>query len=119
MQPRLDIDCQVSAQKMDLDILDQMSVLAPFGASNPEPRFLSRGLALSGTRIVGTDHLRATFALDGASITGIGFHMAERARGLSQGQTLDVVYSLQENTWGGFSRLEFVLQDLQVAGYDR
>ncbi len=119
MQPRLDIDCQVSAQKMDLDILDQMSVLAPFGASNPEPRFLSRGLALSGTRIVGTDHLRTTFALDGASITGIGFHMAERARGLSQGQTLDVVYSLQENTWGGFSRLEFVLQDLQVADYDR
>ena len=119
LRPRLDIDCQVSAQKMDLDTLDRINTLAPFGKSNPEPRFLSRGLMLSGTRIVGADHLRATFALGGASVTGIGFHMADRARGLSQGQTLDVVYSLQENTWGGYSRLEFVLQDLQAAGLDR
>lgn len=117
LRPRLDIDCQVSAQMMDLDTLDQINALAPFGKSNPEPRFLSRGLQVSGTRVVGTNHLRTTFALGGASVTGIGFHMADRARGLSQGQTLDVVYSLQENTWGGYSRLEFVLQDLQAAGF--
>ncbi|MCY4436363.1 MAG: single-stranded-DNA-specific exonuclease RecJ [Chloroflexi bacterium] len=119
LQPRLDIDCQVAAHKMDLNLLDEINVLSPFGASNPEPRFLSRSLALSGTRVVGTNHLRTTFALNGTSITGIGFHMADRARGLSQGQTLDVVYSLQENTWGGFSRLEFVLQDLQAANADQ
>lgn len=118
LQPRLEIDCPVTAEEMDLDILDQINVLAPFGASNPEPRFLSRSLTLGGVRTVGTNHLRTTFALNGSSITGIGFHMADRAQGLSQGQTLDVVYSLQENTWGGFSRLEFVLQDLQAAGSD-
>lgn len=119
LQPRLEIDCPVAAEEMDLGILDQINVLAPFGASNPEPRFLSRGLNLGGVRTVGTNHLKTTFALNGTSITGIGFHMADRARSLSQGQTLDVVYSLQENTWGGFSRLEFVLQDLQLANPDR
>ena len=118
LQPRLEIDCPVTAAEMSLDILDQINVLAPFGASNPEPRFLSRGLTLGGLRTVGTNHLKTTFALDGTSITGIGFHMADRAQGLSQGQTLDVVYSLQENTWGGFSRLEFVLQDLRAADSD-
>jgi single-stranded-DNA-specific exonuclease len=118
LQPRLEIDCPVTAEEMDLDILDQINVLAPFGASNPEPRFLSRSLTLGGVRTVGTNHLRTTFALNGSSITGIGFHMADRAQGLSQGQALDVVYSLQENTWGGFSRLEFVLQDLRAAGSD-
>lgn len=115
LQPRLEIDCQVAAQKMDLDLLDRINVLAPFGASNPEPRFLSRGLNLGGMRTVGNGHLRTAFNVGGASVTGIGFHMADRARGLSQGQSLDVVYSLQENTWSGFSRLEFVLQDLQLA----
>ena len=119
LQPRLDIDCKVAAHKMDLNLLDEINVLSPFGASNPEPRFLSRSLALSGTRVVGGNHLRTTFALNGTSITGIGFHMADRAQGLSQGQTVDVVYSLQENTWGGFSRLEFVLQDLQAAEADQ
>ena len=119
MRPGLDIDCQVSAQKMDLDLLDQINVLAPFGASNPEPRFLSRGLKLGGMKTVGNGHLRTTLDVGGASATGIGFHMADRARGLGQGQTLDVVYSLQENTWGGYSRLEFVLQDLQLADPDR
>lgn len=119
MQPQLDIDCQVSAQKMDLDVLDRINVLAPFGASNPEPRFLSCGLTLGGMKTVGNGHLRTTLDVGGASVTGIGFHMADRARGLSLGQTLDVVYSLQENTWGGFSRLEFVLQDLQLANPDR
>lgn len=118
LQPRLEIDCPVAAEEMDLGILDQINVLAPFGASNPEPRFLSRGLTLGGMRTVGTNHLKTTFALNGTSITGIGFHMADRARSLSQGQALDVVYSLQENTWGGFSRLEFVLQDLRTAGSD-
>ena len=118
MRAQLDIDCQVSAQKMDLDVLDRVNVLAPFGASNPEPCFLSRGLTLDGMKMVGNGHLRTTLANGGTSVTGIGFHMADRAQGLSQGQTLDVVYSLQENTWGGFSRLEFVLQDLQAAGSD-
>ena len=119
MRPGLDIDCQVAAQKMNLDLLDQINVLAPFGASNPEPRFLSRGLKLGGMKTVGNGHLRTTLEVGGASVTGIGFHMADRARGLGQGQTLDVVYSLQENTWGGYSRLEFVLQDLQLADPDR
>ena len=119
LQPQLAIDCQVSAQRMSLDVLDEVNVLAPFGASNPEPRFLSRGLTLSGKRTVGANHLRATFDLGGASVTGIGFRMADRGRALARGQALDVVYSLQENTWGGYSRLEFVLQDLQVAGFDR
>lgn len=119
MQPRLEIDCQVPAQEMDLELLDQINVLAPFGASNPEPRFLSRSLTLSSMKTVGNGHLRTTLEVGGASVTGIGFHMADRRRGLSQGQALDVVYSLQENTWGGFSRLEFVLQDLQVADSDR
>ena len=120
LQPRLAVDCQVSAQRMDLDVLEEINVLAPFGASNPEPRFLSRGLKVSNKRTVGANHLRATFKIrDGASVTGIGFNMADRARGLRQGHALDVVYSLQENTWGGFSRLEFVLQDLQTAGFDR
>ena len=118
LQPRLEIDCPVMAEEMSLGILDQINVLAPFGASNPEPRFLSRDLTLGGVRTVGTNHLKTTFALNGTSITGIGFHMADRARGLSQGHSIDVVYSLQENTWGGFSRLEFVLQDLRVAGSD-
>jgi len=118
LQPRLEIDCPVAAEEMSLGILDQINVLAPFGASNPEPRFLSRGLTLGGMRTVGTNHLKTTFALNGRSITGIGFHMADRASSLSQGQTLDVVYSLQENTWGGFSRLEFVLQDLRAADSD-
>ena len=73
LQPHLAIDCQVSAQRMGLDVLEDINVLAPFGASNPQPRFLSRGLKLSGTRTVGANHLRATFALDGGSVTGIGF----------------------------------------------
>jgi single-stranded-DNA-specific exonuclease len=119
MQPQLKIDCQVPAGRMDLDVLDEINVLAPFGASNPEPRFLSRGLRLNGTRKVGADHLRTTFDIGGGSINGIGFHMADRASNLRQGQAVDVVYSLQENTWGGFSRLEFRLQDVQIAGFDR
>ena len=118
-RPRLSIDCQVSAQKMDLGLLEEINVLAPFGASNPEPRFLSRGLTLSGARTVGTDHLKATFAVGGGSITGIGFHMADRTENLRQGQVVDVVYSMQENTWGGFARLEFHLQDMQLADHDR
>ncbi len=118
VQPRLQIDEEAPAQDMDLDLLATVGVLAPFGASNPEPSFVSRGLQVSGIRPVGTDHLRTTFAVGRRSITGIGFHMADRAPHLRVGQELDVVYSMQENTWGGFSRLEFRLQDMQMTGAD-
>lgn len=117
-QPRLAIDCPVDATMMNLGVLDKINVLAPFGASNPEPRFVSRGLTVSERRVVGADHLKTTFAVGGGSISGIGFHMADRAPHIRQGQAVDVVYSLQENTWGGFSRLEFRLQDVQMAGHD-
>ena len=44
LQPQLKIDARVSPRTMTLSLIQELSMLEPFGAGNPKPIFITNGL---------------------------------------------------------------------------
>jgi single-stranded-DNA-specific exonuclease len=88
----------------------------PFGAGNPTPVFVARGVTLAApARTVGQGHLKLELAQDGARLAAIGFRLAERCRDALASPALDVAFQLQEDEWNGRVRLQAKLLDLRPA----
>lgn len=122
----LDEDKLVKSLKVDLDlefsnITDELFVdinsLSPFGMGNPEPTFASYNVEVVNAFLVGKDkkHLKMYLRQgNGGVFEAIGFGMGEMCDRLSPNAPIDVVYTINENTWNGRSSLQLRLKDIKV-----
>src|SRR5205823_11854405 len=60
--PELRVDGMLSIAAAQGELIDHIARLAPFGAANPEPRFVFPGVRVLYAEAVGTSHLRCTLA---------------------------------------------------------
>ena len=47
LKPSLDIDLELEIEDIDVSLVEEISKLEPFGASNPSPTFAIRNLTLA------------------------------------------------------------------------
>lgn len=98
----------------------------PFGPSNPKPVFHAEDLAVAGQpRTVGSSgkHLkfrvRPREATDASSVDVIGFGMGDKLSILHESQRddrpLELLFSLEANTWNGRTSLQLKARDLRLA----
>jgi len=91
--------------------------LEPFGAGNPEPVFLARGLEVRGARPVGSRpplHLKLSLAEGERIWDAIWFRQAERLDSLRAGR-FDLLYTPGLNTWGGSTSLQLRVVDARLS----
>ncbi|HWQ60180.1 MAG TPA: single-stranded-DNA-specific exonuclease RecJ [Candidatus Fimivivens sp.] len=115
-EPETVVDMRLPVSLLTLDFARQVRRLAPFGEGNPEPVFLIEGVRVAAMRTVGSDgkHLKLSLAVPGARpVAAIGFSLAERIPGLSSGDTIDILFQLDENEWNGSVNLQLKLVDLR------
>ena len=74
--PHLAIDAELALADVGFGLCDDIARIGPYGADNPEPVFVTRGLRVDWADVVGRDHLRLGVSAAGARATGIGFGMA-------------------------------------------
>ena len=55
--PEIEIDCELNLNDISDQLLNELELLAPFGSANREPLFLSRGIDVVSSKIVGKHHL--------------------------------------------------------------
>ena len=115
-QEQLVRSLRVDAVIEPTDITDELvtTVLrfAPFGQSNPRPKFIVQPLTVASLRTVGADgrHLKVRFAERG--LDGIGFGLGEKVSGLHEGQRVSVVTGLEFNVWNGNVSAQLKLEDI-------
>jgi hypothetical protein len=82
---------------------------------NPAPSLASRRVPLSASpRVIGKDGLKLQLRTGSAgSMEAVGWGMADLKRELGDDEAVDVVYRLERDTWGGASRLQARLVDVQ------
>jgi len=97
-----------------------LSEFEPFGPGNMKPVFMSQNVFLDPdiSRIVGDNHLKAKFHIPGVSfgLHGIGFNLGYKLKECTQGEAIDVLYTLEENTWNDKTTLQLNIKDLRVSG---
>ena len=118
-EPSIGIDAVITLAEVTPGLLAAVSQLEPFGMDNPEPVFGAQGVRLMAPpRILKEKHLKLRVA-QGASrpIDALAWRMAEMvARDpLVVGDTLDLAFTLDENTHPDFGGLQLIVEDFSRA----
>ena len=114
LTPTIDIDCEVQFAVFDQPNFDFIQSLAPFGAGNPAPVFLTRDARVLEVRPVGQGkrHIKLRLTQGGVTMSAIAFNMGDRAREI--GRRIDIVYSIGLDTWGNRQpTLQLTLRDFR------
>lgn len=111
--PQLDIDAFISLPKITENLIEELNLLEPFGAGNPEPIFAATGLKLIDSWIVGNNHLKLKIREKKKIYSAIGFRMADRHPLPSS--TIDLAFIPQFNEWEGVRSVQLKVKDLRKA----
>lgn len=111
--PRLLHDGEMLLEELTETAVRQLAELAPFGAGNPEPSFVARGVRTQQLQTVGGKHLRFTLRQGGYTLPCIAFDMAERQSEFSG--DLDLLVTPQLNEWRGRGSVQLRLKDFRPA----
>ena len=111
--PKLHIDGEVSLKDLTLDLLDSYELLRPFGAGNPQPLFMSRGVELmQEPRLIKEKHLKFRFYQNGIEHEGIYFNGVEKD---IPNPPWDIAFTIDRNEWRGRVKLNMVIQSIRKA----
>ncbi|MCX7745553.1 MAG: single-stranded-DNA-specific exonuclease RecJ [Clostridia bacterium] len=113
--PKMKVDCIINKNDITLKNIYELNKLAPFGAHNPSPLFQYDGITVNDIRTVGEDkHLKAKFVDSGSYTDAIGFNMGRLIHSLNHGERVDVVCSLEINSWNSMDKIQLNLKDLRI-----
>jgi single-stranded-DNA-specific exonuclease len=119
--PELRIDGALSVASAQSELIDQITRLAPFGAANPEPRFVFNGVRVTHAEAAGTGHLRCTLAdpLDKVRLAAIAFRVAGTPLGeflaSTGGTAIHVAGRLRRDGWRGSDAVQLMIDDAAPA----
>jgi len=116
IEPTLYIDGAIKTQGASLDLLDSLIQVGPFGAGNPEPRFVIPDARLAFAEQVGSDHVRCRIEdASGGRLNAIAFRCLETPLGVTLlkggGGSLHLAGKLRVNTWQGTSTPQLIIDD--------
>ena len=119
--PELRIDGALSVAGAQGELIDHIATLAPFGAANPEPRFVLPGVRVVHAEAVGNGHLRCTLAdpLDDVRLRAIAFRVAGTPLGQflaeTRGAAVHVAGHLRRDAWRGADAVQVAIDDAAPA----
>ncbi|MBC7798619.1 MAG: single-stranded-DNA-specific exonuclease RecJ, partial [Pyrinomonadaceae bacterium] len=116
--PQLKIDAPVASQTLNLDLVEQLKTLEPFGMGNPKPVFVTNNLRLAREpKIMKEKHYRLTFADESSrTFEGVWWNSVEENAflDLRVNSSWNVAYTPEANSWNGNTRLQLSIADLQA-----
>lgn len=117
--PVLVYDGDVGAGDLDLEFIEALEKLEPFGVGNPAPVLVLRDCRVEAGA-VGKDkaHLKLAVsdAARGRTLEGIGFHLASQVLPhLSRRALVDIAFVPAVNEWNGERRPELRIRDVRKA----
>lgn len=113
--PTLIYDTEVRLSELNYDVLKMLQALEPCGFENPQPVFLSRGARIRSQRAVGAEGKHLKLALideRNATWDAIAFGQGDWLTRLPP--RIDLLYTLESNSWNGEERLQLNVQDLRA-----
>jgi len=118
LTPEIRIDAEMELKDITPKFYRILKQFAPFGPGNMSPVFLSKGLTDTGFgKCVGEEktHLKCQVRQEkgGPAFDVIGFNLGEKLKIIEDGKKFDAVYSLDENTWNGNTKIQLKLKDIR------
>lgn len=112
---KIHIDAILEAEDANLEIAAEVKQLAPFGQGNSSPVFVCRNFKIHSMRKIGENkHLKLIFSAKEKLIEAIAFNMGALADTYKIGDTVDIVCSLDINSYNNTDKVQLVIKDIRV-----
>jgi len=116
------VDAEIDASGANMNLVEKLSDLAPFGQSNPEPTLVLRGCVLKFATIMGNgSHLRGVVRTsNGGQLPFVGFNLVGTPVGdfllddANINTTIMMLGKLKENEYNGRVSAQFTLEDIAL-----
>lgn len=112
----INVEFELNEESINLDLVEELHKLEPFGLNNPNPRFIVRDAILKDIRTIGVNKQHLKFKIEKEkNYDCIGFNMAYLAKGYREGDKVDVLFQLDENNFRGNKSVQFLLKDMRLS----
>lgn len=110
----LEIDYELQLKKIDLNFIESLQRIEPYGRGNENPFFLTKELAVKSFSRFGTAEKHGRFSFEGNSqATAIGWNMADLMNELYIKKCkIDLVYTLEINNFNGGRYARMIIKDI-------
>lgn len=112
--PIIKINKQVTNKELTIQNIKDLEKIEPFGEANKCPLFLYKNLKVDSVRsLTEGKHMKLTLKTDNnIIITAMGFNMGNRAEEFLIGDKVDIVGTLEVNSFNGMESVQFNLRDI-------
>ncbi len=114
MIPIVKVDKEITAKDVNFGTIENLKKLEPYGESNPMPVFIYRNLKIDSIRAFSEGkHLRLTLRDANKLINAIGFNIGSLADEYTIGDKIDVLGTLEINSYNGMEMIQINLKDIR------
>ena len=111
--PIIKIDAKINLSEVNKEMVESLKELEPFGEGNKMPIFAFKNLKIDSIRALSEGkHLKLTLKDNNTIVNAIGFNMGELAQDYRIGDKIDVVGTLEINTFNGTDSIQINMKDL-------
>lgn len=113
--PVIEAECELIPSDIHMTQAAELYKLEPFGVSNPVPLFVMCGMRLSSASAVGGGkHMKMTLMKNTLVITGMYFRKTPEDLDLYEGDTVDVLFQLDINSYQNIKSLQYIVKDMRL-----
>lgn len=108
------IDCKINPALLNVELIEPLSYLEPYGAGNPTPLFGLYNMTLAQvTPLSQNKHLRLQLRRNNASVTVMKFFTAQQEFPYEIGDILDLAVTLDINEFNGQRNVSVIVKDIK------
>ncbi len=114
MIPTIETDLEIDFSDITLALADALQTLEPYGVGNPIPMFVVRNVAV--IELVGVSegkHTKLTVGDGDHTVSAMYFSNSPHALGISVGDKIDVLFSIDVNVWQDRKSVQMIIRDLK------
>ena len=111
--PVIFIDSEISSDDLNKETVEQLNKLEPYGEANKNPIFLYKNIKIDSIRALSEGkHLKMTLKDNNSLINAIGFNMGNLVDEYLIGDKVDVIGTLEINSYNGTETIQINLKDI-------
>lgn len=113
----LSIDSNISTEIINMEFLDFLGKMEPYGNGNEEPIFSSRGLKIKEIKFIGEkkNHLSLIIFDSYREFKALFFNFDKESYELYLGQVIDIAYKIRKNEYRGNISIDLNLVDIKFS----
>jgi len=117
LTPKVAIDLEVSESQLDINAVEELELLAPYGMRNPRPIMKIADTPMKGApRLLKDKHLKFLIS---DKLEAIGWNMSQYFTALkNRGIKIDLVFQPDINEWMNMRKVQLTLEDIRIRTFN-